>query len=715
MADRDVDNAFVIKQKRMAPSGTDQHEEKREVPKVLFVLLLILYYMTTYYVRRAAMSEAVITVGDMHVPVSSLAGVFSSLANMAIIFEVVYFGKVGFITSLVVLLLQYPVLAVNTLRSHNLSAISGAFTNLLTIVTCILIYTRNKTIDKYQEKALSELRGKQQFSQRLFEQTATALVNAVDAKDTYSHGHSLRVAVYSERIAGMLGKDEEECRKIYYAALLHDVGKIGIPISIINKKGRLTADEYETIKQHTVLGNQILSSISEYPYLSIGAHYHHERYDGHGYPSHLKGEDIPEIARIISVADAYDAMTSNRSYRDAVPQQIVREEIVKGGGTQFDPVVASVMLQLIDRDKEYQMRERNAVEELAGKSELHCGEFKREISDGILVTSNPVNIHLETGPAAGAETAGRGAGLVLFDSLDGRFHDEEDVVRELNYFEYAVIWLSGSVELSGARKVKSDIRNIGEHRKENAAPAEAAYDIEAVRCKDHLRMRIREEGGETREHIIALPDCTRYAYIGLSGENCYIDDVSIEKTDIPVAEEEIPRIAERISYINGRVGDIPNLQVDGLRTASSKGIAVRDGLTIRFHTMSLPTARLIWHCPYILLFSSADGSVNGAGYREYALIRLDGENYDIRSDAENSLTIRKDDDFMGWDHWKEQNKKGIDISIEIGKKGNIVTIATQNLGIGLENTTDFKDMPDRLFVALTGDQCALTDIRISDG
>ncbi len=137
---------------------------------------------------------------------------------------------------------------------------------------------------------------------------------------------------------------------MYYAALLHDVGKIGIDESIINKKGRLTEEEYEVIKQHPVMGNQILSSINEYPYLSIGAHYHHERYDGKGYPDKLKGEDIPEIARIISVADAYDAMSSNRSYREAIPQQLVREEIIKGAGTQFDPEIAGIMQHLIDID-----------------------------------------------------------------------------------------------------------------------------------------------------------------------------------------------------------------------------------------------------------------------------------------------------------------------------------------------------------------------------
>ena len=160
-------------------------------------------------------------------------------------------------------------------------------------------------------------------------------------------------------IAKMIGKDEKECEEIYYAALLHDIGKIGVSDEIINKNGKLTPEEYEAIKQHTVIGKQILSSIVEFPHLSIGANHHHERFDGRGYPDKLKGDDIPELARIIAVADAYDAMSSKRSYRDPIPQEKVRQEIVKGIGTQFDPDYALLMLKLIDEDKDYKMREHH--------------------------------------------------------------------------------------------------------------------------------------------------------------------------------------------------------------------------------------------------------------------------------------------------------------------------------------------------------------------
>ena len=214
-----------------------------------------------------------------------------------------------------------------------------------------LEHAKKLEIDFYKEE--------QQKEHALFEQTAEALATAIDAKDRYTHGHSTRVAMYSTRIAQNAGKSKEECEEIYFAALLHDVGKIGVPDRIINKNGRLSSDEYDQIKLHPVYGNQILDNIQT-SYLSIGAHYHHERYDGRGYPEGLKGEEIPEIARIIAVADAYDAMTSRRSYRETLPQQKVREELVNAMGSQLDPKYAKIMLDLMDQDREYSMQEQTS-------------------------------------------------------------------------------------------------------------------------------------------------------------------------------------------------------------------------------------------------------------------------------------------------------------------------------------------------------------------
>ncbi len=206
-----------------------------------------------------------------------------------------------------------------------------------------------------------ELQEQQKKIKELFMQTVTALSEAVDAKDRYTSGHSKRVAKYSRMIAERLGKSIEEQEEIYRAGLLHDIGKIRIPVEIINKAGKLTDEEYDIIKIHPITGYHILRGIAGDNYIAIGAKYHHERYDGLGYPNGLAGDEIPEVARILGVADSYDAMTSNRSYREALPKAVVRGEIEKGKGTQFDPHIADIMLQMIDEDKEYSMRQTDSM------------------------------------------------------------------------------------------------------------------------------------------------------------------------------------------------------------------------------------------------------------------------------------------------------------------------------------------------------------------
>ena len=184
-----------------------------------------------------------------------------------------------------------------------------------------------------------------------------ALVKTIDAKDPYTNGHSIRVAEYSRMLASRVYTDQKLLDNIYDIALLHDIGKIGIPDTIINKPGKLTDEEYNIIKEHPLTGAKILSEIQSVPDLIYGAKYHHERYDGKGYPCGLKGEELPEIAAIIAVADAYDAMTSNRSYRKLLSQEVVRGEIEKGIGTQFHPKWGKIMLKLIDEDKKYKMHQ----------------------------------------------------------------------------------------------------------------------------------------------------------------------------------------------------------------------------------------------------------------------------------------------------------------------------------------------------------------------
>ena len=196
-------------------------------------------------------------------------------------------------------------------------------------------------------------------AQKLTIQALESLAMTVDANDHYTSGHCVRVARYSREIGKRLGHSEKEQGSLYYKGLLHDVGKIGIPDSIVNKQGELTAEERETIRRHTIIGDEILSRFTEIPNICVGARWHHERWDGSGYPDGLTGESIPLDARIIAVADAYDAMSSRRSYRDVLPQEVARAEMKKGAGTQFDPAIVAVMLEMIDEDVDYQMREHH--------------------------------------------------------------------------------------------------------------------------------------------------------------------------------------------------------------------------------------------------------------------------------------------------------------------------------------------------------------------
>ena len=172
----------------------------------------------------------------------------------------------------------------------------------------------------------------------------------VEAKDTYTRGHSDRVSEYSVLIGEKLGLTEEDIRRLRIGGLFHDIGKIGVPDSILQKNGKLSDDEYSEIKNHPTIGVHILSNATMFEDILPIVKHHHERYDGKGYPSRLAGEDIPYLARIAAVADAFDAMTSRRVYRDSLPLDRVIEEIEKNKGTQFDPKIAEAFLDILKND-----------------------------------------------------------------------------------------------------------------------------------------------------------------------------------------------------------------------------------------------------------------------------------------------------------------------------------------------------------------------------
>ncbi|HUB24731.1 MAG TPA: HD domain-containing phosphohydrolase [Tepidisphaeraceae bacterium] len=186
-----------------------------------------------------------------------------------------------------------------------------------------------------------------------------SLTSAVDAKDAYTHGHSERVAALGRELATEAGLGDALAQRVYMAGLLHDVGKIGVPESVLQKTGRLTPEEFEQMKKHPQIGARILADVKQVKDLIPGVLHHHERYDGNGYPHGLSGENIPLFGRLICLADCFDAMTSNRTYRKAMPLEVALTEIRRCSGTQFDPALTEAFLRIgADRLRELVLRQQ---------------------------------------------------------------------------------------------------------------------------------------------------------------------------------------------------------------------------------------------------------------------------------------------------------------------------------------------------------------------
>ena len=218
----------------------------------------------------------------------------------------------------------------------------------------LLIESAIKSIAQMREirKINNELSDTYDELEKAYLEIIETLRYAVEAKDTYTRGHSDRVSAYSVLIGEKLGLSDEEIKTLKIGGLFHDIGKIGIPDSILLKESKLTDDEYSQIKNHPAIGAHILSSVTYFKDIIPIVKHHHERYDGFGYPSKLKGEDIPYLARIAAVADSFDAMSSKRSYRDSMPLDVVIEEIKRCKGSQFDPQIADAFLEILEKEPE---------------------------------------------------------------------------------------------------------------------------------------------------------------------------------------------------------------------------------------------------------------------------------------------------------------------------------------------------------------------------
>ena len=370
------------------------------------------------------------------------------------------------------------------------------------------------------------------------------------------------------------------------------------------------------------------------------------------------------------------------------------------------------MLQLIDRDIEYRMREDKEATDEAFITWLHCERLYHARSVGFQITDTVTRIRLFTKADEGFEDAVCLPTLLVFDALDGRVHPDDTKKKELMYLEYGQFRFDGRVTCEAARRIETSVK-AREAEAETPDRRYTSYIIEAFRVEDHVLIRV-SGGRKTVEHIVALPDSSRFSYIALTGEHCLIRSIHVDEEDTEVEPDCIPRIAEEISYIRDcPQGDVPNVQVNRWRSAATRGIPVTGNMRLAFHTQSLPTARLIWHCPYVSVFTSKDGTVGGEGYREFLLLRLDGESWDSDEHAVNQVECDHTGAFDGWNTWKEKNREGFDCRVDIQREGRTIKLATENLGVQVTSVTTIKDEVSDIYVALTGDQCALTDIRIS--
>ncbi|MBR4759390.1 MAG: HD domain-containing protein [Lachnospiraceae bacterium] len=592
------------------------------------------------------------------------------------------------------------------IKAYGISIVNMA---MVAVSVSLYIFTYvdiNDRVVHMHELQLSNAVQQKERMERLFEQTAGAFVSAVEKKDSFARGTSIRIAEYARRVAEYAGKTPEECEKVFFAALLHDVGLIGIPDRVIKNESDPDKWDQETMHKKPMIGYEILSGITEYPYLAQGARYSHERYNGTGYPDGLKGDQIPEIARIIAVADAYVTMTTKKRYRDAKPDFLAREAFIKGAGESFDPFYADIMVKIIDQGSNASQEDEGPIME----TRIECRTYREQVTLGIPVEQEIRKITFVSEGMADAKECFCTPAIILFDAYDQRVHENEKMIEASHYLEYGELWFDQHSISTEARKIEE--KEIPDRIAEKRDDGKKQFEIIAGRIDDHLHLIMRSED-YAKEVIVAIKSISNASYIGLTGENCILSEIAVETTGEKVQSGDIPRIVQPVDFTDHLEGDIKNIQVNMPRSASTEGIDITGKMEVQFHAQTLPGAVLVWHCPYIILFYSEDGTVGGPGYLEYNMIKMSGEDQGDGEFARNHFVMERKKEFPGWEVWKEVSKKGIECNLILEKKGDQVFLKTENQGIYIENTTTFTQVPPKVYVALTGDQVALTDIRVN--
>ena len=532
--------------------------------------------------------------------------------------------------------------------------------NMAMVIVSVVIYLLNyldinDTVARAHEIEVQNMEDMQKRVHEMFDTTIMGVVSEIEKKDELDKGNAALCADYSKKIAEKCEKDEEFCQKVYYATLFQSVGLPGVMDKVID----------------------------------------------------LKQDEAKDIRRIAEVSGDYVHMTTTGEDRNAVPDYLAREVFVREAGEKYDLAFANLMVKIIDDQDTGGYIEDSVVE-----TEISCAGYRDHISNGIEITTKEKRIRFESKNDIFSREIPGAPSIILFDSIDRRVHSDEKTIKGYNYVEYGELWFDGHCVSTAARKMET----LDNTQKETAAPTavnreKGSYEIRAVRFEDHIRIEMA--GPEcSNVWIVALPDKTKNSYIGLTGENCEITEISIENADEEISADYIQRIVTETSYIDCLESDIRNVQIDRFRSSATEGIELTGHIRLLFHSMSLPSANMIWHCPSVVIYYSKDGTVFGPDYREYDLIKLDGEEDGDKEYVTNRFKMKRKEEFPGWEQWKERNKAGMDYEVYVEKKGNRIKVKTANLGIELENTTTVLDDPAKVYVALTGDQVALTDIRL---
>lgn len=316
--------------------------KNKKIPSTFFCCAIALNFLYSFYVKG---NTGIGTIWLLLLPVLSMYVVGLSY---------------GFYSSIVALAGLFTLYLIPYTHEHLIGLYSMPFLVRYTILYIIDFFLSTVSMYNFQMLRIKENESQKQLEAAVIEehnkvvsismQTIIAINNAVEAKNIYVGKHSLRVAHFSCLIAERLGWSESEIKRLESIAMLHDIGKIGIESKILNKETRLDDDEYEKMKMHTTIGGKILKDMTIIPRVDLGASFHHEHFDGKGYPNGLVGENIPIEARIVCVADSFDSMRYPRGYKGSLDAEHIKREFEKGRGTQFDPELVDIFIQLCEEN-----------------------------------------------------------------------------------------------------------------------------------------------------------------------------------------------------------------------------------------------------------------------------------------------------------------------------------------------------------------------------